>query len=146
MPHSVLVVPVREAEELVARAHITLLSRFAAKEELTDGLLGELDEFFADCLPWSFQLAEVTVSPSGTTYLAPDPVAPFRSLANALAKHFAEFPQDSGQFGDAPHLSVPDGFTLDEPIAAYARSAELWWYDEGTVATLSTFPFGTTAA
>lgn len=146
-PHSVLVVPVPEAEPLVPRAHVTLLSPFAAKEQLTDGLLGELDEFFADCLPWSFRLAEVAIFPSGTTYLSPDPLAPFRSLTHQLNRHFPEYPPYSGQFGEViPHLSVPDGFTLDEPLTAYARSAELWWYDGGDVDVLASFPFGTTAA
>ena len=147
MPHSVLVVPVREAEELVAHAHVTLLSPFAAKEDVTDGMLGELDQFFGDCTPWSFRLAEVAVFPSGTTYLAPEPVAPFRSLTHALWRHFPEYPPYGGQFDDVvPHLSVPEGFTLREPIAAYARTAELWWHDEGVVDVLATFPFGTTAA
>ena len=89
-PHSVLVVPVPEAEPLVPRAHVTLLSPFAAKEQLTDGLLGELDEFFADCLPWSFRLAEVAIFPSGTTYLSPDPLAPVRSLTHQRNRHFPE--------------------------------------------------------
>jgi len=147
MPHSVLVVPVPEAESIVRRAHVTLLSPFAAKEELTDGVLGELEQFFADCLPWSFRLAEVAVFPSGTTYLSPDPVASFRSVTHALTRHFREFPSHDGQFGDViPHLSVPEGFVLHEPIEAHARSAELWWYDDDVVDTLATFPFGTAAA
>lgn len=146
-PHSVLVVPVPEAEQFVARPHVTLLSPFAAKGQLTSGLLGELDEFFADCLPWSFKLAEVAVFPSGTTYLAPEPLAPFRTLTHQLNRHFPEYPPYGGQFDDIiPHLSVPDGFTIDEPIAAYARSAELWWYDGEDVDVLASFPFGTTAA
>ena len=149
MPHSVLVVPIREAESLVRHAHITLLSPFAAKEDLTDGVLAELDLVFADCVPWSFRLAEVAQFPGGTTYLAPDPLAPFRSLTHELFRRFPEFPPYGGQFDDVvPHLSVPDGFRLRAPITAYARTAVLWWYDdvEGPAGVLATFPFGTSAA
>jgi 2'-5' RNA ligase superfamily len=147
MPHSVLVVPVPEAEELVRHAHVTLLSPFAAKEELTDGLLGELELFFADCLPWSFRLGEVARFPGGTTYLSPEPVAPFRSLTHELHRHFPEYPPYGGQFDDVvPHLSVPHGFRLEKPITAYATRALLWWWDDGFSDVLATFPFGTTAA
>lgn len=147
MPHSVLVVPVQEANEIVPHAHITLLSPFAAKEELTDGVLGELDLFFADCLPWSFRLEQVAQFPGGRTYLSPDPAAPFRSLTHELYRHFPEYPPYGGEFDDViPHLSVPDGFRLDEPITAYATSAALWWYGGELTDVLARFPFGTTAA
>ena len=147
MPHSVLVVPVREAEGIVRHAHVTLLSPFAAKEELTDGVLGELELFFADCLPFGFRLAEVAQFPGGTTYLSPDPVAPFRSLTHELHRRFPEYPPYGGQFDDVvPHLSVPDKFTLKSPITAYATKALLWWYDDGLADVLASFPFGTTAA
>jgi len=147
MPHSLLVVPVREAEGIARHAHITLLSPFAPKEELTDGLLGELDLFFGDCVPFSFELGEVSRFPGGTSYLSPEPVTPFRSLTHELFRRFPEYPPYGGQFDDVvPHLSVPDGFSLTSPITAYARSAVLWWYDEGLADVLETFPFGTTAA
>jgi hypothetical protein len=147
MPHSVLVVPVLEAEGIVRHAHITLLSPFAPKEELTDGLLGELDLFFGDCVPFSFELADVSQFPGGTTYLSPDPVAPFRSLTHELSRRFPEYPPYGGQFDDVvPHLSVPDDFSLKSPITAHARGAVLWWYDDGMTDVLESFPFGTTAA
>lgn len=147
MPHSVLVVPVPEAEGIIRRAHITLLSPFAVRDELTDGLLAELDLFFGDCVSFSFTLAEVTQFPGGTHYLSPDPVTPFRALTHELGRRFPEYQPTGGQFDEVvPHLPVPEGFTLREPVTAYARSAELWWYDEELTDVLAHFGFGTTAA
>lgn len=143
MPHSALVVPVPELGPRVSHAHVVLLSPFAAKEDLTDGLLGELERFFADCVPWSFQLAEVAVLPSGTAYLAPEPAAAFRSLVHELGRRFPEYP--SGTF-DVPRLQVPDGFTLPAPLTAHAASAALWWYEDDVPVTLVSFPFGIAAA
>ena len=147
MPRSVLVVPVPEAEGLIAHAHITLLSPFAAKEQVTDGLLGELESFFGDCVAFSYRLAETSQFPGGNTYLSPEPVTSFRSLTQGLFRRFPEYPPYGGQIDDVvPHLTVPDGFKLDIPMTAYALSAELWEYDEELIAVLATFPFGTTAA
>ena len=147
MPRTVLVVPVPEAEGLVPHAHITLLSPFAPKEQVTDGLLRELDGFFGDCVPFSYQLSELSQFPGGTAYLSPDPGAPFRSLTHELYRTFPEYQPYEGRFADVvPHLSVPDDFRLDEAITAFARTAELWEYDEELIAVLATFGFGTTAA
>ena len=151
MPHSVLVVPVPEAVGVVPDAHITLLSPFATKEELTDGLLGELEEFFADVVPFAFRLTDLAQFPGGTLYLSPEPVAPFRSMTHELHRLFPEYPPYGGQFDDViPHLSVP-ATTADEavrmPITANARGVQLWWLnDDRTIEVLETFPFGTTAA
>lgn len=147
MARSVLVVPVPEVEGLVAHAHITVLSPFAPKEDVSDGLLAELDAFFGDCVPFSYVLGELSQFPGGTTYLSPDPIASFRSLTHGLSRRFPEYPPYDGGFDDVvPHLSVPDGFKLDGPITAYARSAELWEYDEELIDVIATFSFGTTAA
>jgi hypothetical protein len=148
MPHSVLVVPVPEADTVASDAHITLLSPFAGKEAITDGLLGELEDFFGDCLPFSFRLTGVSRFPGGTTYLTPEPVAPFRSLTHELFRRFPEYPPYGGQFGDVvPHLSIPDDAAiLGLPISAYATTAVLRWYDGGLADVLATFPFGTAAA
>ncbi len=145
MPHSVLVVPVPELQARVHRAHVALLSPFATKAELTDGLLGEVEQFFADCVPWWFQLAEVAVLPNGTTYVAPDPAAPFRSLGHELGRRFPEYSSGVGGF-DVPHVEVPEGFRLEAPVTAYAASAALWWFEDDVPAELVAFPFGTTAA
>jgi hypothetical protein len=148
MPHSVLVVPVPAAELIVRDAHITLLSPFAGKEELTDGLMAELEGFFADCLPFSFRLAGVSRFPGGTMYLSPEPMLPFRSLTHELFRRFPEYPPYGGEFDDVvPHLSIPDDAVVSElPITAYATTAVLRWHDGELADVLATFPFGTAAA
>ncbi len=175
MAHSVLQVPVREAEPLVRPrwtlagpdfatvddtvvAHITLLGPFVDEARIDEGILGELRAFFDTVLPFGFRLTDVCAFPSGTTYLSPDPAAPFRLLTQGLLRNFPEFPPYGGAFESVvPHLSVPLGpdedlDSLTEalapslPLSAHAVEAALVWYDEGATRTLATFPFGTSAA
>ena len=176
MAHSVLLVPVPEAEAVVrprlarlspeqvavddetVHAHVTLLGPFAAREDVTPGLLGELDAFFADVTPFAFDLTSVAAFPGGTTYLAPEPASPFRQLTLELSRRFPEYPPYGGAFDDVvPHLSVPlsdgdDAGSLRRalagrlPVHAHAREAALFWWEPGASRTLATFPFGTSAA
>lgn len=176
MAHSLVVVPVPEVDALVRRrlatvspghvprapddpvAHITLLAPFVERAGLTDGVLAELRWFFADVTPFGFGLTHVARFPGGTVYLAPDPAAPFRHLAQALARRFPEHPPYGGAFDDVvPHLTLPllPGERTEDvereldvrlPVAAHAREAALLWWEDGDTRTLETFPFGTSAA
>ena len=176
MARSLLQIPVPNAEFLVrprlersspeflpldpdeTAAHITLLAPFADLDDLDDGMVAELRDFFADVLPFAFSLTDVCEFPGGTTYLSPEPVAPFRTLTFELFKRFPEFPPYRGQFDDVvPHLSVPvpDGedvanlrFEVSHrlPISASAREASLFWSEPGHSRALETFEFGTAAA
>ncbi|HET6627908.1 MAG TPA: 2'-5' RNA ligase family protein, partial [Nocardioidaceae bacterium] len=173
---SVLQVPVPEAEFVVrprlARrspeylpaepretvAHITLLGPFADLTTIDDGLVSELRSFFADVLPFTFELSSICTFPGGGTYLSPEPAAPFHHLTHELHRRFPEFPPYGGAFDDViPHLSVPvpDGedpgmldFELGPrlPLTAHAREAALYWWEPGRCRTLETFGFGTSAA
>lgn len=183
MAHSLLMIPVPELESVVlprlerrsgpyfspeadttdeVAAHVTLLAPFAHLPVVDRGLVSELTGFFADVLPFRFELTELTRFPGGGPYLAPDPAAPFRHLTHGLARHFPEYPPYRGQFDEViPHLSVPLTGEKDEeseleelafeleprlPIAAYAREARLFWWEPGASRTVEVFPFGTTAA
>lgn len=176
MAHSLLLIPVPDAEFLVrprlerhsaeylpldpdeTAAHITLLGPFTDPGDIDAGVISELRDFFADVLPFAFELTSICEFPSGTTYLSPEPAAPFRTLTHELAKRFPEFPPFGGRFDDVvPHLSVPipEGedpgqlrFELEHrlPIGAHAREAALFWSEPGRSRTLETFEFGTTAA
>lgn len=176
MAHSLLLIPVPEAEFVVrprldrrspeylppgpdeTTAHITLLGPFADRGAVDHGLISELQEFFADVLPFAFALTGISQFPGGTTYLSPDPAGPFRQLTHELHRHFPEFPPYGGAFDDVvPHLSVPilAGEEVDKlrfelaprlPISAHAREAALYWWEPGASRTLETFTFGTTAA
>ncbi len=139
-------------------AHITLLGPFAGLDDIDDGLLSELESFFADVLPFTFQLTGISEFPGGTTYLAPEPAAPFRHLTHELHRRFPEYPPYRGEFDEViPHLSVPmpPGEDIDQlrfqleprlPLTAHAREASLFWWAPDASRTLATFTFGTTAA
>lgn len=176
MAHSLILIPVPEAEFVVrprlergwaehlpagpeeTAAHITLLGPFAALDAIDDGLVYELGSFFADVLPFAFEITGIREFPGGATYLTPEPAAPFRTLTHELFKRFPEYPPYGGAFDDVvPHLTVPipQGEDVDQlrfevgprlPISAHAREAVLYWREPGAGRTLETFPFGTTAA
>ncbi|WP_148573193.1 2'-5' RNA ligase family protein [Nocardioides caldifontis] len=174
-PFSALLLPVPVADWLVAGramtdgyaaglvvpAHVTLLVPFVPRDELTDGVLTELEALFGDVVPFSFELARASRFPDGPVYLAPDPAAPFRHLVMELARAFPEHPPDEGRFdGVVPHLTVPlrEDEQLDDlqhlldaqgPVRALASEAQLVWVDgtaEEVVEVVARFPFGTTAA
>ena len=176
MPHSVLVVPVPDLEHVVRprlarrspddlavddetrHAHVTLLGPFAGQDELTDGMLGELADLFADVTPFEFTLTTICVFSGGNVYLSPEPAAPFRHLTHELSRHFPEYPPYGGEFDEVvPHLTVPlaEGENMDTlrfqlgarlPVTTYAREAALVWYEPKATRTLATFAFGTSAA
>lgn len=176
MAHSALVIPVPELDFLVrprlerrspellpqslddTAAHVTLLRPFAELAAVDDGLVSELTSFFADVLPFAFQLSAVSQSPGGLTYLAPEPAGPFRQLTFELVRRFPEFPPYGGEIDEVvPHLTVPmpEGEDLDKllfeleprlPVTAYAREAALHWFEPHRSHTIETFPFGTAAA
>ncbi len=156
MAHSVLLIPVPQLERVVPAAHLTLLGPFAGREEVTDGLLSELEEFFGDVTPFEFRLDRVSRFPGGTVYLPPHPAAPFRSLTHELFRRFPEYPPYANEFDDVvPHVSVahdedPDAVQLRLaawlPTQVRAAEAALVWFEDGGTRTLATFPFGTSAA
>jgi hypothetical protein len=158
-----LVVPVPAAARVVGDgvrvpAHVTLLAPFLPRPELTDGLLGELRALFADVVPFSFELDEVCVFPSGTVYLAPRPPGPFRQLTLELTRRFPEHPPYGGQFPElVPHLTVPlrDGESVADverrlrehgPVQGLATEAHLLRVTDDDVEVVAVFPFGTAAA
>ena len=74
MSHTVVQIPVREAETIVRRralasgspfqpqdggvlAHITLLGPFIPEPDIDDGVLGDLERYFADITSFGFTLS-----------------------------------------------------------------------------------------
>jgi hypothetical protein len=173
---SALVVPVPELESVVrprverrspehlfpdpedVHAHVTLLGPFAGEGQLDEGVLQELRRLFADVTPFDFQLTRVAEFPGGTTYLTPEPAAPFRALTHELCRRFPEYPPYGGEFDEVlPHLSVPvphgesaESVRLEVgsllPIPAVAREAVLFWFEPGAFRVLERFPFASSAA
>jgi hypothetical protein len=172
-PFTALVVPVPAADWLLAGrvadahsraagldvpAHVSLLVPFAPREEVSDGVLAELGDLFADVVPFSFRLETVSQFPDGPVYLAPDPSAPFRRITQQLGRRFPEYPHEENRFDDVvPHLTVPlrAGESLADVerlvaargrVSAQAQEAALLAVSGAGLETLAVFPFGTTAA
>lgn len=160
---SVLVVPLPGLSSVVPRLsqaegpvpHVTLLDPFALEPD--PGTLAELAMFFADVLPFAVRLAGVSQFPGGSTYLTPEPSAPFRRLTSEITRLFPELPRPPASFDGVPHLTVPrqTGETLEDlqreldpwlPVTVAADEASLWQVHDDAVRTVGVFPFGTSAA
>ena len=142
----VLMVP--EARAITPSAHITILAPFGRQADPAPGELAALEEFFAEEMPFSYELRQVCTFPSGLRYLAPEPVGAFSRLTHGLHQLFPEYPPYEGKFDLViPHLSIPaDAAVGPLPIAAHVRHATLLRHEDGVFTELATFPFGTSAA
>ncbi len=150
-----LVLPVPELARQVPHAQVVLLDPFLELGRVDEGVLGELEDLFADVVPFAFELGEAARFPGGAAYLPPRPAAAFRGIVHALRRAFPEAGEPAVAIdGAIPHLPVPDGGSDDGgagevtgavtlPVEAHAREAVLLDPD-GVV--LATFPFGTSAA
>lgn len=136
---SAVVVPVPEAEPLVARwratweppappgvpAHITVLFPFLRPGRIDEEVLGLLTESAAGVEPFAFELTEVGRFPQ-TVYLAPTPAEPFAVLTRRAWERFPERPPYAGRYpGVVPHLTVtttPDEETLKRAAAEAVAS------------------------
>lgn len=142
-----IVIMVPEARELTSHAHITLLAPFGRASRPTEGELGDVEAFFADVAPFSFQLSGVSTFPDGTRYLSPTPASVFSRLTHRLNRLFPEYPPYGGAFDLViPHLTLPDGaLSTLLPIEAHAQEAALLHFD-GSFHVRARFPFSSSAA
>ena len=167
MPRSALVIVVPEAEPLVHEwrmrydnadigipAHVTLLFPFVPTEEISEELIAELRELFAEQPAFSFTLARVARF-ADVAWLAPDPSDPFRRLTDLIFSRFPDYPPYEGIHDEVlPHLTVAmgDAALQDEveaaltphlPIGAHAGEVALLVEDEaGNWSESERFPFG----
>ena len=132
MAESAFIVRVPEAEAAVRElrrrcdpaaalgvpAHITILTPFMPPEDITPRVLQTARSALMASHAFSFELGELGRWPE-TTYLLPQPAAPFVRMTRALAQAFPEFPPYGGRHaGLVPHLTVAYG------SAALADQAE----------------------
>ena len=102
-------------------AHITVLYPFMSPEFVSEQVLTVVRQALQSAAAFDFQLAEVGRFPA-TTYLAPEPVAPFVGLTKRLVESFPEYPPYGGEHeGVVPHLTVAHG----SPEEAAVAEAEL---------------------
>jgi hypothetical protein len=142
----VLMVP--EARMIVPTAHITVLAPFGKDQQPTPGELADVEKFFAEQVPFSFQLTEVCTFPDGVRYLSPEPASAFSRLTHALHRVFPEYPPYQGKFDlVVPHLTIPDDAVVPAlPIQAYVSEATVLHAEDGVFTEIATYPFGASAA
>jgi len=138
-----LVVPVPEVAETVPEAQIALLDPFLRVDQVDEGVLAELREFFAGMVPFAYVLGDPARFPSGASYLPPQPVGTFRRMTYGLRRAFPEVVAPATSLDTViPHLALPEGAVVRTPLAVHAREARLLHGDD----VLATFGFGTFAA
>ncbi|BEP60062.1 2'-5' RNA ligase family protein [Variovorax sp. V213] len=132
MPISAFAVQVPSAESLVGDlrqrfdatttlgvpAHITLLVPFMDPLHVTPAVLEQAQRALSRVTAFSFALTKVARFPA-TTYLAPEPFAPFVAMTMALVEAFPDFPPYGGEHqGVVPHLTVAHGNAREADEAA----------------------------
>lgn len=149
MPHSAVLVPVNEAEEVVGRwrnlfdpmaaagipAHITLIVPWIAPEAITGSDVERLGEVLAKTMPFEFNLTALGWFGPGVLWLGPEPAGPFLTMIGAIADEFGTPPWGDEFPHVVPHLTVAhtiEGQQLGEvagrlagdlPIPCRAREA-----------------------
>ena len=142
-----LVLPVPEAAAIAPDAHIALLDPFLPPGLIDEGVLGELREFFADLVPFTFVLGEQARFPSGAAYLPPQPVGIFRRVIHELRRTFPEVAGEATTLDTfVPHLRIPDEALVTQPVEAHARETQLRVTGPEGTSVRATFRFGTSAA
>jgi len=137
VPVSAFIVRVPEAEPCVEAlrerfdasvklgvpAHVTVLVPFMSPERITEAVLQRAQLALNAVPSFSFALSKVARFPA-TTYLAPEPAAPFIALTQSLVRFFPEYPPFAGEFESiVPHLTVAHGSTPEAELAAGELSA-----------------------
>jgi 2'-5' RNA ligase len=133
-----LIMPVPGAEDLLQRsahetdipAHITLLYPFLGARTIDDETEGALEALLREIPAFDFKLSEIGRFP-GVVYLAPDPVAPFSALVQALVERWPDYQPYGGVHAEVvPHLTVAFGENvprgLAERLPVSARAQEVW--------------------
>jgi 2'-5' RNA ligase len=95
-------------------AHVTLIYPFMPVDMLKDDVRRQVEQIIASEAAFPFTLASIGRWPN-VVYLAPEPIAPFRRLTQALADAYPDYPPYSGVHEDVvPHLTiaqdVPDDY------------------------------------
>lgn len=119
-----LVGPFRERLDPTARqglgAHLTLVYPFLEPAEVTGAAVDALREAVAPLAPFPCTFGQLRWFGRRVLWLAPDPVAPFREIAERVRRGVREVPAEDREL--VPHLTV--GLRRAAPAAALRAAAE----------------------
>jgi 2'-5' RNA ligase len=119
--HSALIVPIPEAEPVVAvhrdrldraaawgvPAHVTVLYPFLVPADIDEHTIAVLRRLAAAVPAFFLKLTGIGWFDDRVVWLAPDPAEPFRALTAAVATHFPATQPYGGAFTDIlPHLTM----------------------------------------
>ena len=137
-------------------AHVTLLYPFLPAEQVDEGVLGELEWFFAGVDAFEVGFDRVgEFAQDGVVFLAPGS-SELEQLAGALARRWPECPPYAGKVPHpVPHLTAVHSSDAEVraqacaalqdglPLTALLGHAELWVCDDdGTWSSRASFAFG----
>jgi hypothetical protein len=123
MPESAILVPVPDAEPVVARlrarldrsasrgipAHVTVLYPFVPPGQITPTVIQMATAAVRSVPAFGCRFADTDWFGEDVLWLAPEPAGPFRALTAAVHAAFPQYPPFSGAFADViPHLTVGD--------------------------------------
>jgi 2'-5' RNA ligase superfamily len=118
-----LVGPFRDRLDPTARhglgAHLTLVYPFLEPGEVTEVAVATLREAVAPVAPFRCRFSALRWFGSGVLWLAPDPVAPFREIAERVRRAVPDLPAPEREL--VPHLKV--GVRRAAPAAALREAA-----------------------
>lgn len=98
-------------------AHITILAPFMPPQRISPQVSACLARVIGDMPAFEFVLSTPGRF-AATTYLAPEPAAPFIALTEAVVRHFPGYPPFGGRHHDiVPHLTVAHGSAADAVLA-----------------------------
>ncbi len=142
-------------------AHITLLVPFMDPAQLTSEVLARAQQALRRHQAFSFLLGKVGRFPE-TTYLAPEPAAPFIAMTRSLVDAFPGFLPYGGEHqGVVPHLTVAHGHAeaattvadallsrllASGPVSAHCAEAVLLGNSTGRWEELHAFPLAAAPA
>lgn len=164
-PETVLIVPVLDAEPAVGAwlgtskvdfdgvpLHISVMCPFLPARSVRQVDKQRVAELAADIAPFDFALTHLGTLPR-THYLAPEPVAPFVAITEAIQRRWPSCQPYRGAYGSviSPHMSVAysdnppaDLADLERALPIVTRATELWLLEQTPRGWLTRrrFPFG----
>jgi SAM-dependent methyltransferase len=139
-------------------AHVTILYPFLEPGEIDRAVRRRLREICAGVGPFDARFERVGRFP-GVAWLAPEPIAPFRALTEAMVEAWPDHPPYGGEFEEViHHLTLGDGSPDDIldtiaaqvaprlPISQPVRELTLAARRSGTWSVVERYSLGTIAA